>query len=178
MASPSPARRIATGGLFVLLALAVIAARLMPLQTEVMRWPRPDLLACIAFAWVLRRPDTVPVLVLALVFLAADILLNDPPGLGTVLLLLGTEMLRRRHSLTRPLHPVQEWMLAAFLIFGISVLHWLVLGITVIAEPQLSQYLRQAAVTALAYPPVALLLRSFGLRLPSSMDVPQRRIRA
>ena len=41
----------------------------------------PDLLIAFAFAWSLRRPEYVPSLLLALLFLLADLLLQRPPGL-------------------------------------------------------------------------------------------------
>ena len=43
----------------------------------------PDLMLAFTFAWVLRRPDYVPVLLIAAIFLLEDMLLMRPPGLWT-----------------------------------------------------------------------------------------------
>ena len=43
------------------------------------RWPGPDLIAVrLTLAWVLRRPDYVPALLIALVVLVEDLLLHAP----------------------------------------------------------------------------------------------------
>ena len=64
---------------FVALSLALIFVHLLPLETVPRKWAPPDILLAFAFAWVLRRPDYVPALLVAGVFLMADLLLQRPP---------------------------------------------------------------------------------------------------
>lgn len=68
-------------GTYVLLAFAVVFLHLLPLNTRPDRWPFPDVMIALTFAWVLRRPDYVPMLVVAMVMLISDLLLQRPPGL-------------------------------------------------------------------------------------------------
>ena len=54
----------------------------------------PDLLIAFALAWSLRRPEYVPTLLLAILFLLGDLLLQRPPGLWALLALLACENLK------------------------------------------------------------------------------------
>ena len=60
------------------------------------RLPGPDIILLIALSWIVMRPDYVPVLLLAVVFLLTDLLLMRPPGLWTALAVLAGEFLRNR----------------------------------------------------------------------------------
>ncbi len=51
--------------LFAVLAAVLLFLRLLPLGSVAGGWPGPDLLMCLTFAWVLRRPDYVPALLIA-----------------------------------------------------------------------------------------------------------------
>ena len=66
-------------GMFLVLCLLIVFFHLLPLTTLPARWPTPDLIICLAFAWGMRRPDYVPVLLLAGVMLVADLLCTFEP---------------------------------------------------------------------------------------------------
>ena len=80
--------------LWVLLALFIIFFQLLPLNTLPTKWPGPDLLVALTFAWAMRRPELVPALSVAFVMLLADFLLQRPPGLLAALIVAMTEALK------------------------------------------------------------------------------------
>ncbi len=81
---------------FALMVVALVFALLLPLNTQPRGWAAPDLLLCVTLAWVARRPEFVPVLLVAAVFLSTDLLFHRPPGLWTALVLILTQSLRAR----------------------------------------------------------------------------------
>ena len=76
---------LATNGAFGLyfwrLVVFIVFVRLIPLQTTPSNWAMPDILICLCFAWVLRRADCVPILLVAAVMLTTDFLFMRPPGI-------------------------------------------------------------------------------------------------
>lgn len=167
MDRPRPSIRLMVWASYLSLALIIMALRLMPHNLTPGSWPGPDLLVCLTFAWVLRRPDQVPVLAIALVFLTADLLYQRPPGLWTALALGASEVLRARTRTTRPLVFLVEWALVTILVLAMVLGQWAVLGVTMVSQPGLQYELWQGAVTALIYPIVAWALRAVGVRKPT-----------
>src|SRR6056297_633829 len=96
MADTLPTGRWRYWLLFLAIAAVLFFVQLLPLDLQPGRFPGPDVLLLLAIAWVLRRPDFVPVLLVAAVFLLADILFMRPLGLWTALVVLGMEFLRAR----------------------------------------------------------------------------------
>ena len=82
--------------IFLCIALAVVVVQLLPLQTLPPDWAGPDILLAITVVWVSRRPDHVPLWLVAGLFLLVDLLFQRPPGLMAALVLLLTEFLRAR----------------------------------------------------------------------------------
>ena len=97
-------------GLYVALAFVVLFMHLLPLDAQPDRWPFPDVLVALTFAWVLRRPDYVPTLLVAFVMLMADLLLQRPPGLLAALVVFGTAYLRSAAPGMKDTGFVGEWM--------------------------------------------------------------------
>ena len=172
MAEALTTRRWAYRGLFVVLSLAAIGAALLPLGDGTGGVPGPDLPVVIAFAWVLRRPEYVPPLLIAAVVLLSDILGLRPIGLWTALVVLGAEFLRTRETLTRDLPFLMEWAMAGAVLVAITMLYWFVLTVFMVPQPGLGQLLLQALVSAAVYPiVVAASLLSFGLRKAAPGEV-------
>lgn len=169
-----PSARVTMWGVYLALALAIMAIRLMPHNLAPGGWPGPDLLLCLSFAWVLRRPDQVPAVVLAIGFLTADLLYQRPPGLWAALALGASEILRGRARVTRQLVFPMEWALITILITAMTLAQWAALGLTLVTQPGLQYELWQGAVTVAVYPLVVLILRSCGIRRP---DIAQGIIR-
>jgi rod shape-determining protein MreD len=144
-------------GAFVLIALGLFFIRLLPLGAEAGRWPGPDILLCVILAWVMRRPDYLPVWLIALVVLTEDMLLMRPPGLWTALVVLAAEFLRGRVALTRELNFAVEWLLASALMLGLLFAYRLIFAGTLIPQPGFGFALVQTLGTVICYPVLVIV---------------------
>ena len=52
---------------FIVAALVILFFHLLPLDPAPSRWAGPDVLVAMVLAWAVRRPDYVPILLVALV---------------------------------------------------------------------------------------------------------------
>ena len=138
----------------------IIFTSLLPLGPMFGGIPGPYLAMCLLFAFVLRRPDYVPLgLVLVMVF-AADALLMRPLGLWTLIMLVATEFLRRSVVQTEALTPEEEFgqilpvMLACFIAERLILL-------ALLAEPPVffSQVIH-VGMTLVFYPIIVLFTHS------------------
>jgi len=168
---PVAARIWGHRALFVGLVAVLAALRLLPVEAGLFGLPGPDLTVALALAWVLRRPAYVPGWLLVAVFLPLDLLLQRPPGLGALAVLLGAEALRRRAvagGLSFPL----EWALVAGVLVAMPVLTQAVLALTAVPRPPLGLDLVRALATAAVHPPVVLVSAwAFGVRRASPGEV-------
>jgi rod shape-determining protein MreD len=134
----------------------------------------PDLLIAFAFAWSLRRPEYVPAVLLAGIFLLSDLLLQRPPGLWALLALLACENLKGRGRTLRDATFGAEWVAVAILLTGILLTNRIVLSVLLVAPPQLRLSLLELGVTVLIYPIVVLVTGTLmGVRraAPGELDV-------
>lgn len=156
MADVMPGKILTMRASFAGLAALVIFFHLLPLDTLARNWAPPDFLIALAMAWSLRRPDYVPILLLTLVMLVADLLFNRPPGLLTLLVVLGCEFLRSR---THPQHETTfaaEWLSVALVITAITFLNRVILSVFAVAQAPLSLSVIEMLATIIAYPGVVL----------------------
>lgn len=162
--------------LFVALAVSVSFTQLLPLNPGPGGLPGPDVMLLIAFAWTVMRPDYVPVLLLAIVFLVLDFLLMRPPGLWTALVVLCTEFLRARHFQLRATSFLVEWLLVAAMIVVLTVVYQVLLAVFVVERPAIGLTLIRMIFTIVTYPLVVILAgRALGLRkLRASEGIGQR----
>jgi rod shape-determining protein MreD len=179
-------------GLFVLLAAVLLFFRLLPLGgtsdnwpwstvpnwvlglfgREAQFWPGPDMLMCLTLAWVMRRPDYLPAVLIAVVFLLEDLILMRPPGLWAALILMATEFLRGRAALTRELSFPVEWLLASGLMLAVMVVYRLVFTISLMPQPGFAFALLQTIWSSLCYPLVVLLFSLvLDIRKPATGEV-------
>ena len=159
-------------GLFVLAVMVMLFLRILPLRSEAGSLPGPDLLMCLCCAWVLRRPDHLPALLIAAVALVEDMLLMRPPGLWAALLVLGTEFLRSRAAFTRELTLVSEWVMVSVVMLTMLLAYRFILTVTMLSQPGLGLTLAQFVFSVIAYPFVVGVLRvAFGLRKPATGEV-------
>lgn len=142
--------------LFAGLALLSLFLRMLPINT-MQSIPGPDFLLALAFAWVLRRPDYLPALLVAAVFLTEDLLLMRPPGLWALMVLLATEFLRSRGALTRELTFPVEWAMVSAAMVAIFIGNRLVLALLLVPQVPLGLSLLQLFLTIVAYPLVVLV---------------------
>ena len=156
----SPTTQIWMGrAIFVALCIVIIFVQLLPLQTMPRGIGFPDAMLGVVLTWAARRPDYVPALLIAAVFLLADLLFQRPPGLWTALVLILTEMLRARATGLRSMPFPVEWATVAAGIVGITVTYYAIL----------------AVLTILSYPVVVGLSHAvFGVSRPAAGAVDSR----
>ena len=172
----APTSRVWLGVLaYLSLGFTIILIRMLPIGTEPTVIPFPDFLLAITLAWVARRPDLVPFAAIAVLFFMADLLMQRPPGLYTAVVLLFTDMLRRRTEGIRNLPFVLEWMAIAAVLAGITVSYRAILFVTVTPMAPLGLTLLQLVITAAFYPVIAVALQVLlGLRKPARGEVDTR----
>lgn len=174
MVDPITTRRWLYRGLFLLIAASVVFLQLLPLDLTAGRWPGPDLVVAFAFAWVMRRPDYVPVLLVAAVFLLMDMLFMRPPGLWAALVVVGLEFLRSREPYSRDLPFPLEWVLVAGVLSAMMIAGRLVHMVFMIAQPSFGLITLQLGATILCYPLVVATSRMlFGIRKTAPGEVDQ-----
>lgn len=158
-------RRLSSALIFVGLAGVLFFFRLLPIDTMPEGLPGPDLLLCLVLAWTIRRPDLLPVWLIGLVMLAADLLLMRPPGLWALLVVLATEWLRRRERRLRSIGFGLELVLVAAVSSVLVAADWFILSAFLVVQLPLWTQLTEVPVTLAAYPLVALFCRQvLGLR--------------
>jgi rod shape-determining protein MreD len=173
VAEPVRESRLAWRVGFVAFFAALMWLRLLPMgNARAADWPAPDVMLALVAAWVLRRPDHLPPLLIGAVFLIEDLLLQRPPGLWAACAVLMAEFLRSRAALSRELPFPAEWFLVGVTVAATFVLHRVILGVTLTGTPPLGPAAVQLAGTILAYPVViAVLHLALGLRKPAAGEV-------
>lgn len=178
MVDPVTLRRLSFRTLFAGIAAIVVFLRILPFGSGGGGMPAPELLTLMTFAWVLRRPEYVPVLLIAGVHLAADILFLRPLGLWTALVLLGTEFLRRRAQVSTELPFPVEWLLVSVTLAALSVMQVAILGLLAVPQPGPGSALLQVMVSAMFYP-LVVVVTAFGLGVrppaPAERDAERQR---
>lgn len=157
---------------FLGLAMAIMLVRILPVGGEAGDWPGPDLLLCLMLAWVNRRPDYLPALMIALVVLVEDLILMRPPGLWAAIVLLATEFLRSRVALTRELGFLAEWLMTGIVMVAMLLAYRFAMALAFLEQPPFAMAFVQLAMTILCYPLVTGLLHlALQLRKPSTGEV-------
>ncbi|WP_170573943.1 rod shape-determining protein MreD [Ruegeria atlantica] len=152
-------------GLYLFLAILILFLHLLPLDTKPDRWPFPELLIALTFAWVLRRPEFVPTLLVAIVMLVADLLLQRPPGLLAALVVLATAYLRSSAFGLRDSGFIGEWSTVAVVITAVFMLNRVILAILSVQQAALGPVMIQVFLTIAIYPLIVLLSQNgFGVR--------------
>lgn len=144
-------------GLFAASCLLLMFVELIPLDLRPARWPGPDIILVVTLVWVARRPDFVPVWVIVPLFLLCDLMFQRPPGLWTALVVIATEMLRRRQGELRNMPLLLEWGTVASAIIGLVLANRLVHTLVMLDQANLGLTLIQTGMTIAAYPVVVLL---------------------
>lgn len=163
---------------FVLVAMLLLYLRLLPLDNPAGAWGAPDLLLAMSFAWVLRRPEFIPPLALAAVWLLADLMLLRPPGLMAMLVLAAALILRQKQRELGEVPFALEWGTVSLACLVILLAQRLVLGLFLVPMPPAGQGVIQVIVTALSYPVVVLATEYlFGVRRIAPGEIGAGRVR-
>ncbi|MFD2173735.1 rod shape-determining protein MreD [Rhodobacter lacus] len=172
MVDPITSRRVLHMGLYTGLVLIVMFLRMLPINPVSTGIPGPDLTLALTLAWVMRRPDYLPAVLIVAVFLLEDFMYWRPIGLWTLIVLLGTEFLRAREEASRDLPFALEMLLVGGVMVAMQVLDRFVLGLLMVEQPPLGRELLRLMMTLIAYPfVVALSLLAFGLRRAATGEV-------
>ncbi|MCZ4353973.1 rod shape-determining protein MreD [Roseovarius aestuarii] len=138
--------------IFAAVCLSIIFWRLLPLDTLPRGWAGPDLIVALTFAWVLRRPEYAPPLLIAALVLLADLMFQRPPGLWAALVLIGSEALKARAAGLRDMGFAPEWLSVAIALVAMTLAERTVLAILLVPQAPLGLSLMQMAMTVLVYP--------------------------
>lgn len=151
--------------IYLLIAIVVLFLYLLPLQTTPSSWAAPNILICITFAWVLRRPDYVPVTLIALVMITADFLLMRPPGLLAGLVVVASEVLRSRRQTLREIPFVLEWAMVSGAMLMIVLVARFIQVIVILDRPSFTLVFLELLATIALYPIVVAISRfALGVR--------------
>lgn len=137
---------------FIFVALFLIFLRLLPLNTETPLWTGPDLLLALTLAFAVRRPEYLPSLHVAVIFLLEDLLLQRPPGLFALMVLIGSETLKSRSRALHEQNFLMEWLSVSASLFGILFVYRFVLAVLLVPQAPLGLAIMQFMFTLLAYP--------------------------
>lgn len=169
----APTRTRIWGALIYLcVALVLIVMQILPLHSKLSSLPGPDLLIALSLAWVLRRPEQLPVLLIAAMILIEDLLILRPIGLKAMLVVLATEFLRRRQATWHDLSFVTEWLVVSLILGLILLAQRVILLLSFTPQPALGQEMLQLLATVACYPLVVASARLIlGLRRPAPGEV-------
>ncbi|MCF6444173.1 rod shape-determining protein MreD [Nereida sp. MMG025] len=175
MADTSVSHKWLYRGLYIVIALVTYYIHLLPLQTIPRGWGLPDILLCLTFAWALRRPEYVPLTLVAALFFLGDMLFQRPPGLQSAAIILGLEFLRTRRGDVRAATFPTEWFMVVVTMVGILIFTRFVSAIALLDPPSLRLTLIQFVITAACYPFIAGLSSVlFKVRYPAANDISDR----
>lgn len=166
-------RRILYALGFLLISAIVLFTRMLPLDMGPGGFAPPDLILCFAFAWSVRRPDYLPVLLVAAVLVIADMLTLSAPFIAPFLAIIAIEALRARRVQLADQGFGVEWATVAVVVVLMMLAERLILGVFLVPQPAFGLSLLEAVVTVVFYP-IVVLISSLGLRVewlkPGSID--------
>lgn len=168
-----PSQKVWSYRVLLLAIVSVVAfVLLLPLGTQAGGIPGPDVVLLIVFAWIIMRPDFVPLILAASIFLAADLLFMRPIGLWAALSVIGAEFIRSRRIQLRDATFFFEWLLVVAVIAAMTLVNGLVLALLAVDQPNLGLILIRLIFTAITYPIVVVLAgRAFGVRRLGSAEL-------
>ncbi len=162
-------------GLFLGTALLSIAFPILPLDFSPSRMAMPDLFLALTIAWIVRVPDTAPLVLVAVLALLADAVLMRPFGLWALFVVILSELARMNDRLLRDGGFLIE--LAFFLVSLaiLLVLQNLFLFITFAGTYPLNELVKIVISSLICYPLIALFLHYIlRVRGPESKNLPDR----
>lgn len=168
MAETAPSRVWFGRLMFVMIALGLLFVQILPLSSRPLIWAGPDWGLAFTLAYVARRPDFAPTIAIAALFFLMDLLFMRPPGLWSGLVVILSEMIRKRAKGIRNMPFALEWGTVAVGIVAITLLNRAVLMVVMTVQAPLGLTLIQMAMTIIFYPVVVVVAHYvFGVSRPS-----------
>lgn len=165
--------------IFILIAIAILFVKILPLDLASAKWPWPDILLCIIFCWTIRRPDYMPLWLISIVLLIEDFLLLRPPGLWPALIIIAVIFIRNRVSFTRDISFLGEWGVVSIVMMLSLLSYHLILTLMLVSQSNIGLSILQIILTILAYPFIVFISRYIlGLRKPAigQIDISGKRL--
>ncbi len=157
--------------LYAAICSAVIMFHLLPLGQIGWITFSPDIILCLTLAWVVRRPEYAPILLIAAVALLADLLLMRVPGLWTALVVLLADRVGRQRHRMRSTGFGVEWFRVSVGIAMLFILEHLALNLLFVDRPPLPASVLQLSATLIVYPVVvAVSAGVFRVRKPALIE--------
>lgn len=161
--------------LFIVLGFVSIGLAILPMGLTADSTPFPDLMFCVIAAWVIRRPETAPLLAIAAIGLVGDVMMMRPLGLWTLLLVLGSEGLRISERAFRDIPFVLEWIYVSGFLIIMIILQNVILLVSFADVYDFGMLAWHVMRTIAIYPIVAAVLYwIFRIRAPKPNERPNR----
>ena len=145
---------------YLLITMLLVLFQTMPIHTPINQFVMPDIPLIITFAWVMRRPDVMDPILITVAFLFADIILQRPPGLWTLITLCASMFLRLRTIYFKEVIFFYEWLMIAIVVIICFTAHQFLLLLTFLPTHNLVLLVKQALLTIMLYPVFIFLSRS------------------
>lgn len=152
-------RRLFRMVLVTILSIVAIYAETAPLGLGPNAPPSPDLLLCVMIYWSIRRPGSVPMILIFALGLMRDLLTDVPVGAGALSLVLVTEAFKTWRRYLARSNFLVEWMAAGAAALLGTAFVWLLVMLTLAQPPYVMSVLHQCLYTAMIYPVFVLVLR-------------------
>ncbi|WP_417243476.1 rod shape-determining protein MreD [Celeribacter sp.] len=160
MVDPHTVQRWLHRAAFVAISALALFIYILPLHVGMGRWPGPDPILAFALAWVLRRPNWIPLWLAAPVFLLCDFMFLRPPGLWAALCVIALEFLRTREATSRDMPFAVEWAMVGGVMLAMAVVYRAVLAVFMVDLTSLGLVISGQISTLIAYPFVVLMSAS------------------
>ena len=149
--------RWAFWGLLIVTSAGLLFVKLLPLDLHAGRFPGPDLFMAIVMAWMLRRPDYVPILLVAILIFLTDLLHHDIPAIGALMAVIGLEVLRRREAGLREQPFMIEWGVVTAVLLAMLLAERILLMVFFVEQIPFGRALLQFISTIAVYPAVVFV---------------------
>ncbi len=156
---------------YLILCLLIIFIHILPLSTIPRGWAGPDWIFALTFAWAGRRPDLIPILLLAPMLLFADIIFYRPPGLWALLVLVFIVRKKNQAAEVHDFNFLSDYLNFAVVLVLVNLSYRIILTLFFVERDPWLLTITQIMTTLLAYPlVVALSYYIFRIRTPKPGD--------
>ena len=145
---------------YLLIVMLLVLFQTLPIHTSINQFAMPDIPLVMTFVWVMRRPDVMAPILITIAFLFADMILQRPPGLWTLIVLCGSMFLRSRTIYFKEVIFFYEWLMIAIIVIFCFAAHQFLLLLTFLPTHDLALLVKQALFTIMLYPIFIWLSRS------------------